>query len=137
MGTRGLVKVLVDTSAWIEFFRKKEPYYSAVLGLVDDDRVCCAGIIFAELLQGAKSDKELKVLKDFLHVFEFVPESPELWEKAGELSYSMRRKGDPIGLSDCFIAVAATACDAEILTLDRHFGILKSEGRVKLTRLKP
>ena len=132
-----MAKVLVDTSAWIEFFRKREPCHGAVSRLMDEERVCCAGIILGELLQGAKSDKELKVLKDFLHVFEFVPETPDLWEKAGELSYAMRRKGDPVGLSDCFIAVAAKACDAEILTLDRHFGILKNEVRVTLTRLKP
>jgi predicted nucleic acid-binding protein len=129
--------VLVDTSAWIEFFRKKEPYHAVVLGLVDDDRVCCAGIVLGELLQGAKSDRELKVLKDFLHVFEFVPETPDLWEKAGELSYAMRRKGDPVGLSDCFLAVAAKACGAEILTLDRHFGILKNAVGLNLTRVKP
>jgi len=130
-------KVLVDTSAWIEFFRKKEPYHTVVLGLVDDDRVCCAGIVLGELLQGAKSDRELKVLKDFLHVFEFVPETADLWEKAGELSYAMRRKGDPVGLSDCFLAVAAKACDAEILTLDRHFGVLKNAVGLNLTRVKP
>jgi len=132
-----LGKVLVDTSAWIEFFRKKEPYHAVVLGLIDEDRVCCAGIILGELLQGARSDKELGVLKDFLHVFEFVPETPDLWEKAGELSFALRRKGDPVGLSDCFIAVAAMACDVEILTLDKHFGILKKEVRVNVTRLKP
>lgn len=135
MGNPG--KVLVDTSAWIEFFRKKEPYHTVVLGLVDDDRVCCAGIVLGELLQGAKSDRELKVLKDFLHVFEFVPETADLWEKAGELSYAMRRKGDPVGLSDCFLAVAAKACDAEILTLDRHFGVLKNAVGLNLTRVKP
>lgn len=132
-----MAKVLVDTSAWIEFFRKKEPYYGAVLELIDDDRVCCAGLVIGELLQGAKSEKELAVLKNFLHVFEFLPETPRLWEKAGELSYSLRRKGEGVGLSDCFLAVAAMAHGAEILTLDRHFGVLKKEAGVNLTRLKP
>ncbi|HQT97570.1 MAG: type II toxin-antitoxin system VapC family toxin [Desulfobacteria bacterium] len=127
--------MLVDTSAWIEFFRKKEPYHTAVLGLIDEDRVFCAGIILGELLQGAKSDKELEVLKDFLHVFEFVSETSDLWEKAGELSFALRRKGNPVGLSDCFIAVAAMAYDAEIISLDKHFGILKKEIRVNVTRL--
>ncbi len=126
---------MVDTSAWIEFFRKKEPYHTAVLGLIDEDRVFCAGIILGELLQGAKSDKELEVLKDFLHVFEFVSETSDLWEKAGELSFALRRKGNPVGLSDCFIAVAAMAYDAEIISLDKHFGILKKEIRVNVTRL--
>ena len=58
-------KILIDTSAWIEFFKKKEPWYSAVSGLMDDKRVCCAGIILAELIQGAKSEKEMEVLRGF------------------------------------------------------------------------
>lgn len=130
-------KVLIDTSVWIEFFRKKEPYHTFVLGLIDEDRICCAGIVLGELLQGARSGKELEVLKDFLHVFDFVPETPEIWEKAGELSFALRRKGGAVGLSDCFIAVAAMACDAEILSLDKHFGILGKEIDVNVTRLKP
>jgi predicted nucleic acid-binding protein len=131
-----LDKVLVDTSAWIEFFRKRAPWYRTILRLIDDDRVCCGGIILGELLQGAKSDRELTVLKNFLHVFEFLPDSPDLWEKAGELSYEMRRKGNPMGLSNCFIAVSAVAGGAAVLTLDRHFTVLGKEIGLKLAQSK-
>lgn len=119
--------ILVDTSAWIEFFRRKEPYYSAVLELVDNDMVCCIGIVLAELLQGAKSEKELNTIKEFLHVFDFLPESIESWKKAGELSYTMKQKGRAIGLSDCYIAVVTRSNNVKLLTLDKHFGILKKE----------
>ncbi len=84
-------RVLVDTSAWIEFFRKKEPYFTFVSDLINDDRVSCIGLILSELLQGAKSKKELDVLKEFLHVFDFLPESSELWQEAGELSFVLQR----------------------------------------------
>lgn len=120
-------KVLVDTSVWIEFFRKKEPYYDIVSSLIDKDRVISAGLILAELIQGAKSEKELKILKDFLYVFEFVPDSVFLWEKAGELSYALQRKGKSVGLSDCYIAVSAASQNARLLTLDRHFDAIKNE----------
>lgn len=86
-------KILVDTSACIEFFRKKAPYYETALELIDSSRICCTGIVLAELIQGAKSQKELDVLKEFLHVFDFLPDSTELWEKAGELSFLLRLKG--------------------------------------------
>jgi len=130
--TEGLDKVLVDTSAWIEFFRKKEPYYSTILELVDNDLVCCIGIILAELLQGAKSDKELDTLKEFLHVFDFLPESVKSWEKAGELSYTFKQKGKPLGLSDCYLAVLTRSNNVQLLTLDKHFDILKKEVDLKL-----
>jgi len=33
-----LDKILVDTSVWIEFFKKKEPWHRVVSGLIDDKR---------------------------------------------------------------------------------------------------
>lgn len=134
---RGLdSKVLVDTSAWIEFFRKKEPYHGIISGLIDDDRICCTGLIVAELIQGAKSDKEIAVLKEFLHVFDFIRGDVMLWEKAGELSYAMRSKGKPAGLADCYIAAAASANKSYILTLDRDFENIKSAAGFKLYPVK-
>jgi hypothetical protein len=127
-----LDKILVDTSAWIEFFRKKEPYYSVVLELLDNDMVCCMGIVLAELLQGAKSEKELNTIKEFLHVFDFLPESVKSWEKAGELSYALKQKGKAIGLSDCYIAVLTRSSNVRLLTLDKHFDVLKKEIELKL-----
>ena len=120
-------RILVDTSAWIEFFRKKDPYYKVILELIDNGKVCCLGIVLAELLQGAKSQKELDVLKEFLHVFDFLPESTEMWRKAGELSYLLRQKGKSVGLSDCYISVVANTNDATLLTLDKHFEVIEKE----------
>jgi predicted nucleic acid-binding protein len=120
-------KVLVDTSAWIDFFRKKEPSYSIVSELLTENRIVSAGIIVAELLQGAKSEKEVAVIKDFIHVFEFLSETPQLWEEAGELSYNMRRKGKTMGLSDCLIAVVTKHYNSSLLTLDTDFVALKKE----------
>lgn len=136
METNALDKVLVDTSAWIEFFRKKEPWYSAVSGLMDDKRVCCSGLILAELIQGAKSEKELEVLRDFRHVFEFLDDSVDLWQAAGELSHALLRKGRSAGLSDCYLAVAAKTANVKILTLDKHFDIIKDMVGIGLYNVK-
>jgi predicted nucleic acid-binding protein len=116
-----LDRVLVDTSVWIEFFRKKEPYYSAVSDLMEREKVCCIGIVLAELLQGAKSEKELGTIRDFLHVFDFLPEASEKWASAGELSCALRRKGKSAGLSDCYIASIAQSAEVRLFTLDKHF----------------
>lgn len=129
-------KVLVDTSAWIEFFRRKEPWYSAISGLMDDKRVCCSGIILAELIQGAKSEKELEILRDFRHVFEFLDESLDLWQAAGELSNRLQRKGRSVGLSDCYLAVAAKTTGVELLTLDKHFDLIKAAVGISLYEVK-
>lgn len=125
-------KVLVDTSAWIEFFKRKEPYYGIILKLIDNDGICCTGIVLAELLQGSKSDKELNAIKEFLYVFDFLSESIHSWEDAGQLSYTLQRKGKSIGLSDCYITVIATSNNVKLLTLDRHFPLIKKECGLQL-----
>jgi tRNA(fMet)-specific endonuclease VapC len=127
-----LDKVMVDTSAWINFFRKKEPVYSVVSKLLEEDRICCLGMILAELIQGTRSREEIKTLKNFLYVFSFLEESPLIWEKAGELSFSLKREGKSIGLSDCYIAVAANNATVGIFTLDEHFTTIKEYLEVTL-----
>jgi len=37
-----------------------------------------------------------------------------------------------LGLSDCYIAVAAREGNAEILTRDRHFEIMKDVAKIRL-----
>lgn len=131
-----LAKVLLDTSVWIEFFRKREPYHALVTRLIDDEQIACCGIVLAELMQGARSDKELTVLDDFIHVFAFIPETPELWATAGKLSCQLRRKGVTIGLSDCYIAVAAASAQVQVATLDGHFEELCKPARISLYPLR-
>lgn len=103
---------------------------------MDDKRVCCAGIVLAELIQGAKSEKELSILRDFRHVFEFLDESIDLWQAAGELSHALLRKGKSIGLSDCYLAVAAKENKVTMLTLDRHFEVIKAIAGIALFEVK-
>lgn len=135
MATAGSVKVLVDSSVWIEFFRKNEPFFGLVSDLMDDGKVVCCGVILAELMQGAKSDRELAVLENFPQVFDFIPETPGLWSAAGKLSHQLRRKGITIGLADCFIAVAAAAAKAQVATLDNHFDTLREPAGIALLPL--
>ena len=127
-----MARILVDTSVWIEFFRKREPYLSTVARLIDEERVGSTGIILAELMHGAKSEKELAVLADFPQVFSFIPETVQLWADAGRLAFNLRRKGVTIGLSDCFIAVAASSAHIQVATLDSHFDALCKPARISL-----
>lgn len=135
MATRDSGSVLVDTSAWIDFFRKNEPCYSLVDKLLSSGRVCCTGLILAELMQGAKSDKEISVIREFLSVFSFLVESTATWDRAGSLAFALRKKGKTVGLSDCLLAVLANESDAEILTLDTHFSIIKEALTIRLVQL--
>lgn len=127
-----MADILIDTSAWIEFFRKKEPWFSRISDLLDQGRVISHGIVVAELLQGAASDKELGIIRDLANVLELIGDDIQTWLEAGSLSNRLRKRGITIGLSDCLIACAAQRRGSAIMTLDAHFKLLKEELGIEL-----
>jgi predicted nucleic acid-binding protein len=136
METEGLGKVLVDTSVWIDFFRKKEPYYTSVLALIDGDSIVCVDMIFAELLQGAQSKKEFNTIKEFLYIFDFLAESEKVWELAGTTSFKLQRKGKPVGLSDCYIAAFCKVHNVKLFTKDKHLSIVQKKLNIDCFKIK-
>ena len=118
--------VLVDTSIWIDYFRKQKRVYEEVSRLMDETRVCLARLILAELIQGAKSDREITILKDMPNVFRVLEEGPSIWEKAGLLSYRLKRQGKTVSLGDCYIATLAHENDVLVFTRDKDFEAIKT-----------
>ena len=119
--------VLIDTSIWIEYFRGKKEVYKKVNELIDSGRVCSLGLITAELIQGAKTEKEIRVIKDIATVFPRPAEEPHSWENAGMLSFRLKKTGKGIGLADCYIATIAKENNAIIYTLDEHFKEMQNQ----------
>lgn len=115
-------RIIVDTSIWITFFRyplsqeKKE-----IDLLIDNDQAYLVGIVLSELLQGTKSKKELCLLRSKIDVLPFLETTYGIWSKAGIISYSLKRKGITIPLSDCLIAAIAVKNNCQIYSLDPHF----------------
>ncbi len=119
-------KILIDTSVWIEYFRNKSsPITEKVDRILDENEVCVPKIVIAELMQGAKSTKELSIIKDFTEAFNVIDQRDDTWIKAGRLSYNLKKKGKKIHLIDCYIAVIALENGCIVFTLNRHFQDIK------------
>ncbi|UCE22276.1 MAG: PIN domain-containing protein [Candidatus Aminicenantes bacterium] len=119
-------KILIDTSVWIEYFRNKSsPVAEKVDRILDENDVYVPKIVIAELMQGAKSTKELSIIGDFIEAFNVVDQRDDTWIKAGRLSYNLKKKGKKIHLLDCYIAVIARENGCKIFTLNRHFQDIK------------
>jgi len=126
-------RILIDTSVWIEYFRNQSPVFVAfVAELVKTREICVPRIILAELMQGAKSEKELTVIAEFMDAFIIIDQTEQTWINAGRLSHELRRKGKNINLTDCYIAVIAQENNCAILTLDRHFKDIRQYAGIKL-----
>ena len=120
--TTSVERILVDTSVWIEYFRNQSPVFVGyVAEVVKTREICVPRITLAELMQGAKSEKELSVIAEFMGAFSIIDQTDQTWIKAGRLSYELRKKGKNINLTDCYIAVIAQENSCTLFTLDRHF----------------
>lgn len=115
-------KILIDTSIWIEYFRDKSSPIAEVLDrILAEDEVCVPKIVMAELIRGAKSEKEVSIIEDFFDAFHIIDQKEESWIKAGKLSYKLKKKGENIHLFDCYIAIIAQENSCTVFTLNRHF----------------
>jgi predicted nucleic acid-binding protein len=115
-------RVLVDTSVWVSYFRGGALAISEKVDkLLAGAEVCVPKIVLAELVQGAKSEREISTIEDFFDAFTILDQSWDTWMKAGKLSRQLKTRGKSIHLLDCYIAVIARENACAILTLDDHF----------------
>ena len=116
-------EVLVDTSAWLDFFRSYDSPHAEILDeLLDHEMVCTAKVIMAEIIPGAKSPKQFQELKDYFAALPQVVEPPDLWERIMDLQFRLRKVGvDGMSIPDLIIAVTAHAGEKSILTKDKDF----------------
>lgn len=127
-------RVLIDTSVWIPYLQgtAAEALERIVDELLAGHEIIVPKIVLAELIQGARSEKDIAAILDFLEAFTIVDERDGTWLDAGKLSYSMKKKGKTINLADCYIAILARENRASLLTQDKHFRELQKDAGVEL-----
>ena len=118
---KGNEHVLVDTSVWIEFFKSQSKIGDTLETLLKKDSVWVCGVILFELVQGIRSDSEKARIIQFLKDLNYIEMTDTLWQKAGELSCSLKIKGITLPFSDILIAAIALDKNLSVFTLDKHF----------------
>jgi len=131
-------KVIVDTSAWIEFFRPQgsAPLREAIKLLISESRILLPGIIRTEILRGTKSREEYDMLDDLLKGLTYLPVAEDFWGRLSQFSFDLLRKGLTIPLTDTYIALIAMENNARILHCDKHFDLIAQERRLKIESYK-
>jgi tRNA(fMet)-specific endonuclease VapC len=115
-------RILVDTSAWIEFFRKKESSVSLILReYLKLNQTYYTGPIAVELYQGAKTSKEVEVIDQLLETIHYVEITRSHYHHAGQISHKAARSGKIFSIVDLILAVVAHDEQLNLLSLDTHF----------------
>jgi predicted nucleic acid-binding protein len=126
-------KVLIDTSFWIEFFRRKKPeLIERIASLLKSGRAFCSGIIALELIYGSKGRKELRALYDAFDTMQHVASAETTYMRAGRMGYEIARKGHTMSAVDLLIAQTAIENKLSLMTFDEHFDIIAKNRELHL-----
>lgn len=117
--------LLVDTSAWIEVFRKPKRFDLGEVGGLDEVVTCLP--VVQEVLQGFRDEAAYRVAREAMLALPCV-ESPlrqERFEEAAGLYRAARRAGITLRSNvDCLIAACAIRHGLTVLHRDRDFPAL-------------
>ena len=133
--------ILVDTSVLIDFFKgSKNPPAARFKSILEQDiPFGITALIYQEILQGAKSEKEYASLKKYLSSQRFFhPINPiETAAKAAKIYFKCRKLGINVRSTvDCLIAQITIENKLFLLHNDRDFDAMAAVAPIKFFELK-
>lgn len=117
--------IVVDTSVWIDVLNDvSSPQAERCVALIEDgEPVALTDIVFTEILQGLRSEREVRLVERHLRSFPILRlDGLEDFALAAELYRSARRAGVTIRKTlDCLIAAPCVRTGAPLLHADADF----------------
>lgn len=132
----GAKMLLVDTSVWIELFRKPMGVRPDQVGAVEDFVMCLP--VVQEVLQGFEQEAAYRLARNAMLAFPIVesPLSEGVFIEAVELYRAARRSGITVRSGvDCLIAACAMRHDLTVVHRDRDFDALASISKLRVRRI--
>jgi len=110
--------LIVDSSVWFEYFKRKDPFFNQVQTYLEIQCIRIIDPVIGEILQGALNQNELDFIRAGL---QFVPkfEIRNLFEKAGQFSLENKLISKGIGLIDACLIYTTIETDSQLWTLDK------------------
>lgn len=120
--------ILIDTSAWIDFFRNREPLAEMVDQYLEANQAAICGPVLTELRTGFRSMAEREKILELMGGCRWLAQPSQLWEDAGDCGFVLRKQGKTIKTMDLLIAAHAVAHQVPILSLDKEFLWIRKAG---------
>lgn len=119
--------ILIDTSAWVAFFRNQGATAEAVDATLESGEAAICGPVITELRRGLRHTQRTKVLS-LLAGCPMLEQPDELWVVAGDLGAHLARRGITVKTLDLLIATYAVASQVPLLTTDADFRPIAAAG---------
>lgn len=119
------MKVIADTSIWIDYLHRVSPTAERLDGLFEEEAVVLCGPVLAELVRGTHEDDRAE-LSVSLGALSWVDTDRETWRAAGTVGHALARQGEAVPLTDVVIAVCAVRARAALWSTDRDFARIRT-----------
>jgi len=114
--------MVVDTSIFIEFLRKKDKTKTVLYSLPETTTIAISSVTLYELLMGAtdkSKNKDVKILTEDLLILSL---DQEVAKKSAEIYHQLRNENNMIEFRDIFIAATCLVHNMPLKTLNnKHF----------------
>ena len=87
--------------------------------------VAICGVTRAEVLHGARDDRNRRNIVAALDMFQQLPIPDSLWDSVGDNLRALRAGGITVPLADVIIAAVAIEHDVQLWTLDNQFALMQ------------
>jgi len=124
---------LVDSSAWVEFLRRKgdSRIKHVVARLLQEDQAAYTCPIRFELLSGVRTGEENDLEQAFALSHHF-PFEQDDWREAARLERQLRARGLSVPRNDLFVVTVAIRTGVIVLCRDAHFNAAQKVAGEKL-----
>jgi len=114
--------IVIDSSAWIEYFKGNQKYYF-IRELVLNNAICTNDIILTELLPSIIHKKESNLAELLNSITKYVLSVD--WQEIQNFQIlNLKHGNNNIGLSDIIIVQNCLQNNLKLVTNDKHFGAM-------------
>lgn len=132
------MRVLVDSTVWIDFFKgARTPGTEILLELIEArEDLCVCGFVLTEVLQGIRDEKQFVATRHQMENLIYLNDDRSTFELAATIYRNLRKRGLTIRNSvDCLIAAVVIQHNVALLENDRDYRFI--DEYYPLNRLSP
>ena len=116
--------ILADTNILVDFFNEPSKEFAQVFAKED---VAICGVVQAELIHGAISEKQVSAIKDMFTGLKYIDVMAQDWISIGLFLLRLRKNGLKVPFPDAVIACLAIKENCTVWTRDKHFSLIKDK----------
>lgn len=118
--------LLADTNVFIKLEKGSKEEKAFIKSIMSKNDVVVCGVVRAELVHGARSEKNRREMQDFLDLFRPLDLESADWRTLGDQLYQYRTGGFTVPFTDAAIASIGMKYGIPVWANDRHFDMMKS-----------